>query len=144
MASININACQPHRAGTHGTFTSSEKRCTHIGRNPNGHKVRQFKIDGEVLPAGTAPQRCDYLLLNDTAGVSYYIELKGTDIPKAIQQIESTVELISSSIPKYTKHFRIVYKSGTHKIEESSVVKWKKKHKGAVRIERDRIEDVIS
>lgn len=141
---VDINAQKPYREGTHQTFTSSENRCTHIGKNPGGHSVRQFKVDGEVFPKGTSPQRCDYLLLNDTEKTSYYIELKGSDIPKAVRQIDSTIALIRPSIPDYKIFRRIVYRSSTHKITESSVVKWKLLHKGTVRIERDQIKDKIS
>ena len=122
MSNIDINACTPYREGTHLSFVSSENQCKHIGKNPGRHAVRQFKVDGEVFPKGATPQRCDYLLLNDTKKTSYYIELKGSDIPKATQQIDSTVAMLSPSLPGYKIFRRIVYKSGTHKIEESSVL----------------------
>ena len=38
--------------------------------------IRQFKVDGDVVAAGDMSPRCDYLLLNDDAKTSYYIELK--------------------------------------------------------------------
>jgi len=144
MSKVDINAYKPFREGTHPTFTSSENGCTHIGENPNRHSVRHFKIDGEVFPKGTAFQRCDYLLLNDTAKTSYYIELKGSDIPKAAQQIDSTVDSLSGSLPGYRIFRRIVYKSGTHKIDESSIVKWKLRYKGSVCIKHGQIKEKIS
>ncbi len=144
MSKIDINTCKPYREGTHPRFISAENRCTHIGKNPSGHKVRQFKVDGEVFRKGTMPQRCDYLLLNDTARESYYIELKGSDIPKATQQIDDTVDLLCDSLPGYKIFRRIVYKSGTHKIDEDSVIKWKRRHKGSVCIKHERMEENIS
>lgn len=144
MSKIDINDYRPYREGTHPIFTSSENRCVHIGRNPGAHNVRQFKIDGGVFPNGTIPQRCDYLLLNDSAKESYYVELKGSNIPKATQQIDSTVNVISSSLPGYKIFRRIVYKSGTHKIDEGSVVKWKLRHRGFALIKHDKIEENIS
>lgn len=144
MSNIDINACKPYREGTHPTFVSSENRCTHIGENPGRHTVRQFKVDGEVFSKGTVPQRCDYLLLNDTVKTSYYIELKGSDIPKATQQIDSTVALLSPSLPGYKIFRRIVYRSGTHGIYESSVEKWKRDNRGTYKIERTQIDERIS
>lgn len=89
----NINDFTPHRAGQHSVFTSAENRCTHVGKNKNRHMIRQFKVDGEVVAAGDMSPRCDYLLLNDDAKTSYYIELKGSDLVKAIEQIETTVAM---------------------------------------------------
>jgi hypothetical protein len=91
----NINDFTPHRAGQHSVFTSAENRCTHVGKNKNRHMIRQFKVDGEVVAAGDMSPRCDYLLLNDDAKTSYYIELKGSDLVKAIEQIETTVAMIA-------------------------------------------------
>lgn len=141
---MDINSCTPYRQGTHKTFKSTENRCTHIGNNPGRHKVRHFQVDGGVFPKGTTPPRCDYLLVNDTAKSSYYIELKGSDIPKAIQQIDRSIEEISLSLPGYKIFRRIVYRTGTHKIDEKAVVKWKAKYAGTVRIAQKQMEENIS
>ena len=124
---ININGCRPYREGRHQTFTSSEKRCTHVGKNIDRNEVRQFKVDGEVLQAGDTDSRCDYLLLNDEKQSSYYIELKGSDLKKAIQQIEDTISMISPSIPTYTIFRRIIYRTGSHNVHDSEVTFWKGK-----------------
>lgn len=90
----NINNCVPYRAGTCSSFVSSENGCKHEAKNPDKKAIRQFKVDGEVFPKGHDPERCDWLLLDDTKGNAYYIELKGSDIPHAIEQIESTIREI--------------------------------------------------
>ena len=132
VCNMNINDCTPCRAGTYPQFSSRENRCSHIAYNPEQKYIRQFKVDGEVLPAGTAPQRCDYLLLDDTTHKSYYIELKGSDISTAIEQIESTISLISPSIQDYAILCRIVYRTSTHALSSSNTLKWKVKRKDAV------------
>lgn len=81
----NINSCVPYRAGTCSSFVSSENGCKHEAKNPDKKAIRQFKVDGEVFPKGHDPERCDWLLLDDTKGNAYYIELKGSDIPHAIE-----------------------------------------------------------
>ena len=124
----NINDFTPHRAGQHSVFTSAENRCTHVGKNKNRHMIRQFKVDGEVVAAGDMSPRCDYLLLNDDAKTSYYIELKGSDLVKAIEQIETTVAMIAPSIPEYAVLRRIVFRTGTHGIQTRPVLSWKRKH----------------
>lgn len=129
---MDINRCKPYREGTHRQFVSRENRCTHIANNPNQKYVRQFRVDGEVFPADTEPMRCDYLLLNDTEKRSYYIELKGSDIVHAIDQIESTISLISPSIKEYKILCRIVYRTGTHAINRDKVLRWRRKRKEVV------------
>ena len=62
----DINRFVPYREGRHPVFSSTENGCTHIAHNQDRNDVRQFKIDGDVFPEKTDPQRCDYLLLNDT------------------------------------------------------------------------------
>ena len=140
---LSINDFKPYRAGRHAVFTSTENRCTHIGNNTNGHMVRQFKVDGEVVAAGDPSPRCDYLLLNDESRTSYYIELKGSDLVKAIEQIENTVSMISPSISEYTVFRRIVFKTGTHGIQTSPVLSWKKKHGNTVKIKERTLSENI-
>ena len=115
-------------------------------QNPEKKHIRQFRVDGDVFPEGKEPERCDVLLLNDTDRQSYYVELKGTDIPKAVRQIESTISLINPSI-NYTIYCRIVvHRARTHKIKDRSVVAWQNKRKGRTKIQStsmlDRIEKV--
>lgn len=144
MSSVDINSFTPHRKGQYAAFISSENRCTHKGKNPNQHFIRQFKIDGEVFPKGTSTKRCDYLLINDTAKTTYYIELKGSDIPTATVQIDNTVDLLSPSLPDYKVFRRIIYRSSTHKMDENSVVRWKLRHRGTFIIKHDTCEENIS
>ena len=87
--------------------------------------------------------RCDYLLLNDEAKRAYYIELKGSDLEKAIQQIEATVQMFQTSLSGYTTYRRIIYFSGTTDIRGSAVQRWKAKHHTAV-IRRRLYSEAIS
>ena len=129
---MNINDYNPRRSGTYAEFVSSENGCKHIGRNVSGHEIRQFKIDGEVIAKNADTVRCDYLLLNDEAKRAYYIELKGSDLEKAIQQIEATVLMLQDSLTGYAAYRRIIYFSGTMDIKGSAVQRWKAKHPTAI------------
>ena len=105
---------------------SEENGCKHIANNTGACDVRHYKLDGEVF---TEPdeQRCDYLLLNDTKKRAYYIELKGSDIEKAIEQINNSEQMIKDSIKQYTSFYRIIYRTGTHTVNSHKVIKWKEK-----------------
>ena len=97
-------------------------KCQHIANNVNANMVSQYAIDKEVLPENV--ERCDWLLLNEDSKNAYYIELKGSDIPKAIHQIESTEKQLKDELIEYQSLYRIVYKSGSHNVRGSNVIKW--------------------
>ena len=124
MMPYNINDYKPFREGNHSVFPSSENKCRHVGNNTKRQYVRHFKVDGEVF-RGSGEERCDYLLLNDEVKTSYYIELKGSDLSKAIRQIENTIKLLSPSLPGYAVLRRIVYHTGSHNVHASEVLRWK-------------------
>lgn len=138
---IDINSYTPFRSGKYLEFRSSENRCTHIGMNKNACDVRQFRVDGDVYSKTDTASRCDYLLLNDSKTNAYFIELKGSDIKKAIQQIESTIVDILPSIRNYTVYPRIIYHSGSHSIQDNAVIFWKNKYRGRAVIKQTQYTD---
>lgn len=123
-----LTDAKPYRAGKNPNYVSKDKHCTHIGNNVNASYVEQYKVDGEVFPAGSGPEKCDFLLLNENARTAYYIELKGSSIPKAIQQLNNTVSMLRERHPQCNKIFyRIIYRSGSHETNSSKTLRWKKK-----------------
>lgn len=141
---IDINAYTPFSSGKNEEFVSRENRCKHIGINKARDDVRQYQIDGGVLPKGEDPERCDYLLLNDSNQRAYFIELKGSDISKAISQIETSVKMIKASIPKYSIYKRIIYHSGTHDMQNNDVLKWRLNNKGCAVIKENIYSESIN
>lgn len=140
---IDINSFTPFRSGQYAEFRSSENRCTHIGMNRNACDVRQFRVDGEVYSKTDSASRCDYLLLNDSKADAYFIELKGSDLKKAIQQIDSTIADILPSIHNYTVYPRVIYHSGSHSIQDKNIILWKKKHQGRAVIKQMQYTDYL-
>ena len=100
-------------------------KCEHSAVNTDCCDVRQYQIDGKVITG--KEERCDWLVLNDDKKDAYYIELKGSDIKKAIAQIENTEKLLKSDLAQYTSFFRIIYKSNSHSVDDASTIKWKYK-----------------
>lgn len=141
---MDINKYTPLRKGTHSIFKSEENGCVHIGRNVKGHTIRHFQVDKGIFPQNDPQERCDYLLLNDTDKRAYYIELKGSDLEKAIRQIDNTIKLLHPGISTYTVFPRIVYFTGTHDVRGSKVTKWKAKYRQRVIIRSRKIEEDIS
>lgn len=142
---IDINKHEPCMEGPHSKFVSRENNCVHTANNPSGHYVRKFRIDGDIIPKqDTNTERCDYLLVNDIKKDSYYIELKGSDIEKAIDQIEKSILMVKDSLPAYRVFRRIIFHSGTHQIQRQKVVKWKTRYADSVIIKQRKHTDTIS
>lgn len=68
-------------------------------------KIALYRVDGRILDEGI---KCDFLFLVAEDKKAFFIELKGSDIEKAVQQILKTVEQLQSSLPKYMLDARII------------------------------------
>jgi hypothetical protein len=82
-------------------ITLSEKNSKIIFKNPQRLEVRELIVDGCAITEGV---RCDYALEVESIEEEFYVELKGSDIKHAFEQIELTIQQISSQpyqMPKY-------------------------------------------
>lgn len=131
----DINNFSPCKSGRLPIVSVSEKGCEYQGKNDDRNVIRLFHIDGYIIE-GTSGKKCDYLILNDTNRKVFYIELKGTDIKKATEQLDNAIKEINSSIG-YEVYPRIVFKgSATHALRDSKIINWKKSWKGKAVIQR--------
>ena len=108
-------------------IVSTENNRTHKGIN-KGSCVYHYKIDGDVISKEDSRLRCDYILENESRREAYIIELKGTDVEHAAEQIESTLEIFKSKLKGYVIKPRIVYRSNTHGINSVKIQKFRKKY----------------
>ena len=100
----------------------------HKAVNKENNDVTQYQIDGIVLKDGT---RCDYLLINETKKVAYLIELKGSDLVKAAEQLENTEKMLRQELFGYSLRYRIVAnKCKTQEIRSSAYRKYQMLWKG--------------
>ena len=141
---MDINSCVPIKKGSQSIFKSAEHGCEHIGININHHTIRHFKVDKGIIPKNSPEKKCDYLLLNDTDRRAYYIELKGSDIEEAIQQIENSIKLLHGGIKSFTIYPRIIYFTGTHDTRGSKALRWKAKYNNRAIIYSRRYKENIS
>ena len=87
-------------------YVSAEKGRKHIANNPGGqYEVRHYRLDGDVVKNEVC---CDFILLNDSCLDAYYIELKGSDLVRAVEQVEAGQRLFRGILNEYTSYFRIV------------------------------------
>ena len=56
--------------------------------NPGRKIYTRVVVDGCAISSGA---KCDYLLYREDGTAEYYIELKGSDVPHAIDQLRATI-----------------------------------------------------
>ena len=114
----------------------------HRAKNPAGDYVTHYKIDGNVIKAGS---RCDYLLLNEESRMAYLIELKGSDLVKAVEQLEATENDLRQSLSGCQVQYRIVAnKCKTQEVRSSAYRKYQIRWKGRLMLRTRAIEEDIS
>lgn len=116
-------------------------KCRHIAKNLNLNYVTHYKIDGVVI---TKVSRCDFIVINEDAGIAYLIELKGSDLVKAARQLEDTEKVLEADLRNYSIRYRIVLrKVKTQAIESVTFKKFKKRKGKALAYGTDVIEENI-
>ena len=117
--------------------------------NPQYHKaintakayVTHYQIDGVVIKSG---DRCDYLLMNEDKKIAYLIELKGSDLVKAAEQLESTENALRQALVGYSMRYRIVAnKCKTQEIKSSAYRKYQIRWKDRLLQKTGFIEEII-
>src|SRR5438045_331972 len=76
--------------------------------NPSQRRVEQIVVDDCAIMAG---QRCDWLirLNDDTSKEEIYVELKGSDVYHAVEQLRSTIPQLSANSSKFKKRCFVVF-----------------------------------
>lgn len=121
---------------------SSENGKCHRAINKDVDQVFQFKVDGDIISSSSGEQRCDYILENQTKMHAYLIELKGSDINHAIDQIRATHRKLKNILSNYEIYPRIVCRSNTHAIRGSKVRTFKNEYINTI-IKNNSIEESI-
>jgi len=57
--------------------------------------ICKLKVDGCLISSQTVP-KCDYLFYSNSGKEFYFVELKGTDIEKAFEQICATIKHVNT------------------------------------------------
>lgn len=91
----------------------------HRAVNSKRRSVNQYKID-DNSHIDIDQARCDFILMNETDMNAYLIELKGTNIDHAIEQLEATEKLFKEELLPYGLFYRIICsKAKTHKLKSN-------------------------
>jgi len=110
----NLSECELHQK-EFICRDPGEKRVYRV-INPNGKfDVRKYKLDGKLVKNKTC---CDFTVINDTSRMVYYVELKGRDVGKAVDQLIAGERICRIELQGYLSFYRIVSsKSPTVRME---------------------------
>ncbi len=78
-------------------FSVREQLSEVVFHNPVPRAVQQITVDGCVFK-GEDGKRCDHLINVDETDVSVFVELKGSDILAAFQQLRETQEQLAEQV----------------------------------------------
>lgn len=112
------NAVCTERGKTYHLQNTRDRQCTILSLHIDGGIV----VTDRQTPENTS--KCDYLFLVDTKTklnpIAILIELKGTDVAKAVEQISSTYFLFKETLKHCSKVYgRIVCSNGAPRIQNT-------------------------
>lgn len=87
------------------TVVCEENKCSFIVKAPKKWVLEKIKIDGGLIN-NNLTERCDYAVKaysGNNLDTYIFIELKGTDLRKAISQLETTINTLKDHYSGY-KH----------------------------------------
>ena len=88
-------------------FVAEENRKKYNLNNPSGQFIRKVKID-KCLDQNSGEKRCDYLMDCKNLKRVIFIELKGSDLNKAVVQIHTTIVHLKNEFLNYNIDARII------------------------------------
>jgi hypothetical protein len=73
-------------------------------------ELSKYRVDGCLIKDESEGERCDFLLENCTKKILYFVELKGSDLIRAVKQINHSIDVLYGDFEneKYAVHARIV------------------------------------
>ncbi|MEK5040760.1 hypothetical protein [Sporosarcina sp. FSL K6-3457] len=96
--------------------------------NPSQKTVSLYRVDGCLIKEG---RKCDFMLHIDERTACHFIELKGSNIEIAVEQIEATIEHFSKQLIEYqsVSAWIIASKIRTLALRSTKIQKLKKRLK---------------
>lgn len=139
-------------------------RSKHILLNSSGHTVYQYHLDGGIIKhSPNNISKCDYIIEVDSPkeGHAFFIELKGKEITRALDQLSGTIKLFlnpeicpefqesyQGSLDGYCVHLRVIA-TKNDKVKsimqphERALLNTMKQLKSLYKIKFDSKEDIV-
>ncbi len=126
------------------TVVSKENGNSHILHNHAGYSVFQYRVDGGIVK-DAAGERCDFIVevQKPSDRLAYIVELKGSDLNKALSQIKTTINGFREKLKGYQILPRVVvHKTTTHDIQGKQYRDFKKMYPRLV-VKNKKLEENI-
>lgn len=127
MPAIFKDTCKKETTDTCLTVEEHKRKCVFL--NPERCPLTLIHVDGCQITEGA---RCDYLVLDHLRN-EYFIELKGKDLPHAVEQLEASIRQLSSVNAKVKKSAYIV--ASRHPSNDTSIQRAKAAFKKKYQVE---------
>ncbi|WP_137169645.1 hypothetical protein [Marinomonas sp. FW-1] len=118
-----------------------ENKSELIIKNNNNKTINKIKVDGCLI--GDKFEKCDYIVTtieNNKPQKAFFIELKGCKIEKAINQLDSTLNLTKTYFEDYVKECYIIctrVPKSSSKIQKMRII-FSNNHKSTLSIKTTR------
>ncbi len=101
--------------------TVSENKMKCIFENKNQIILNVVEVDGGLITGSQS--RCDYIVhwIKDTDKTIFYIELKGKNVKKAIEQLKETLNLTKQDFADYNDKHCVIVSSRMPKEDNSDI-----------------------
>lgn len=99
MMRLGNHVCKCNRcliSSSQTKFSVYGDKKSYILENPGRKTISKYVVDDCLLAALRDEEKCDYLFVNNSNG--YFVELKGSDVPKAIKQLISTIGYLRNDV----------------------------------------------
>jgi hypothetical protein len=109
-------------------FTDKGSKTKYVYDNQSNDCLSKYRVDGGLITDDSA--KCDYLLLNCDKLKSFFIEIKGSDLIHAVEQIDRSIDMLKHDIADFSVFARIVLtRVNTPDLKNTKYLKLEKKVK---------------
>jgi hypothetical protein len=124
----------------------TENKTTYKALNKAGKEFNHFKVEDNLITGNES--KCDDLLLGcGYPKQAYFIELKGSDLTKAIDQLKSSIDKLKGRLDGYKLHARIVLSVAVKiDLNDSRTIafeRWMRAHRGTFRKKINVLEEEV-
>jgi hypothetical protein len=89
-------------------FVASGAKTEYRVQNKSGRTINKYIVDDCLLRLRQRHEKCDYLFIIDNLKSAYFIECKGSDVLKAVNQIQASINMLAGDLAEYVIKARIV------------------------------------
>ncbi len=107
MSCDNFRQNKHSQCNNNRVVVAEENRMKYILENNNRKEICKIKVDDGYIQNETI-KKCDYLFLNCQDNIALFIELKGSDLFKAINQINTSIDYFIDNLTDFSINARIV------------------------------------